>query len=315
MIFRTTVIIPLYNAANFLDQSVRSCLQFPEVREILIIDDGSCDESLAMAMKLTEEFKVIKVLQHPDKKNHGVSATRNLGIDKATQEFITLLDADDYWLPNRFDAEREIFKNPKIDGVFGAIGTEFLSEEGKKQYLEKFDNTIATVGYAAEGKEVFWGLTEMKKGFAASFSMIALTVRKCALENPTLRLNESLKIGEDKEFIIKLSFLKTLKSGIITEPIAMRTAHESNTITKIKPYSYTFFKNDELLYHSLFKWASKQKKMPKDVIETFKYKYLSYKIATEKGFGKYLSFIAYTVFHPKLLKTRYRYFALKKAVD
>ena len=95
----------------------------------------------------------------------------------------------------------------------------------------------------------------------------------------------------------------------------MRTAHESNTITKVKPYSRTFFKNDELLYQSLFEWATSQKNMPKEVIENFKYKFLSYKIATKKGLGKYLGFIAYTIFNPKLLKTRYRYFALKKAVD
>lgn len=310
-----TVIIPVYNNAAFIEKAAISALQFREVKELIIVEDGSHDNTLSICKELEKKHPKIKIIQHPNQKNLGVSASRNLGIESATQEFIAFLDADDYYLPNRFDAEKQFFEDEKIDGVFGAIGTEFLSEEGKKQYFGKFSNTIATVGYAAEGKEVFLGLTGIKKGFAASFSMIALTVKKSALENPTLRLNESLKIGEDKEFIIKLSFLKHLKSGIITEAVAMRTAHDNNTITKVKPYSLTFFKNDELLYQSLFGWASQQKNMPKEVIENFKYKFLSYKIATKKGLEKYFNFIAYTVFNPKLLKTRYRYFALKKAVD
>lgn len=306
-----SVIIPVYNAEAFLEKAVQSVLQFSEVKEVLLIDDASKDNSLQTANQLAATHQQVRVLQHPDKKNHGVSATRNLGIDQASQEFIAFLDADDYWLPNRFDAEREYFKDPKTDGVFGAIETDFISEEGKKQYLEKFGSTMATVGFAAEGKEVFEGLVGIRKNFAASFSMIALTIRKSALENPELRLSENLKIGEDKEFIIKLAFHTYLKSGIITEPVAMRSAHDSNTITSIKPYSISFFENDTLLYRSLFEWASRQKDMPAEVLEDFKCRYLSYRAAAKKGLAKYLDFVSNVLLTPGLLRTRYRYHALK----
>ena len=112
-----SVIIPVYNAEKYIEKAVESVLQFQEVREVLLIDDGSLDRSLEICTSLKQKHPEIKVLTHPQRQNRGVSATRNLGIDKATQEFITFLDADDYWLPNRFDAEREIFKDPKIDGV------------------------------------------------------------------------------------------------------------------------------------------------------------------------------------------------------
>jgi glycosyltransferase involved in cell wall biosynthesis len=65
-------------------------------------------------------------------RNHGAGATRNLGIEKASQNFIAFLDADDYYLPNRFDAEKELFKNSEIDGIFGAIGVEYLTEKERR---------------------------------------------------------------------------------------------------------------------------------------------------------------------------------------
>lgn len=307
-----SVIIPVYNAADYLEKAVQSVLQFTEVKELLLIDDGSQDHSAEICRKAAATDLRIRFLQHPDKKNHGVSATRNRGIDLASQEFITFLDADDYYLPNRFDAEREYFRDPKIDGVFGALSTEFITEKGKAEYMEKFlTDGLTTVYQKAEGHEVFLGLSEINKGFGTFFSMIALTIRKDVLDRHNLRLNENLKIGEDKEFIIKLSYYAYLKSGFIDQPVAVRTGHEHNTITKIKNYSRNFFHHQYLLYESLYHWAIQQKDIPGTIRSKFKYKYMYSEIASRSGLSKYICFIKYTLFHPRLLKTRYRYYALK----
>lgn len=307
-----TVIIPVYNAEDFIRKAVSSAIQFPEVREILLIDDGSEDNSLHVCLEIAKQHAAVNVVQHADQKNHGVSATRNLGIDLATSEFIAFLDADDYYLPNRFDAEREYFKDPKVEGVYGAISTEFLTEKGKQVYLEKFvTDGLTTVYQKAEGADVFRGLSEINKDHGTFFSMIALTIRKTALKRTGLRLNEKLKISEDKDFIVKLSYLAYLKSGFINSPVAVRTGHENNTITKIRNYSSDYFYHQSLIFESLYKWAKKQKKMPSKALEIFRYKYLSSKIASMKGMMKYLNYIRYTIFNPLLLKTRYRYYALK----
>lgn len=308
-----SVIIPVYNAADYIEKAADSVLQFDVVKELLLIDDGSKDGSAEICENIAKNNPRVTFLQHPDKKNHGVSATRNLGIDLASQEFITFLDADDYYLPNRFDAEKEYFKDPKIDGVFGALSTEFITEKGKEEYMEKFmTDGLTTVYEDAEGKDVFLGLSEVKKGFGTFFSMIALTIRKDVLVKNNLRLNEKLKIGEDKEFIIKLSYYGYLKSGFIHEPVAVRTGHEHNTITKIKNNSQSFFHHQYLLYESLYKWAVKQKDIPKNAVDLFKYKYLFSKIASKSGLSKYFNFVRYSMFNPKLFKTRYRYYALKE---
>ncbi len=306
-----TTIIPIYNAAVFIEKAVESVLQFPEVKEILLVEDGSKDNSFVICQKLAEKYEIVKLITHPNHENRGVSASRNLGMDLASQEFITFLDADDYWLPNRFDAEREIFKDPKVDGVFGAIGTEYISEIGKKEYLEKFkDGRLTTVKYDAEGNAVFRGLIGQDKGFGTFFSMIALTIRRTAVENPKIRLETSLKIGEDKVFITILSFEKFLKSGIINTPIAMRTAHENNTITKVKNYSSVYFRHQYLYSLKIYTYLKDKNIMPSTKRE-LKYKYIYSKIAAESGLVKYINFIFYSFKYPVLLQTRYRYFALK----
>lgn len=306
-----SVVIPAYNAAPYIEKAVLSALQFSEVKEVIIVEDCSTDNTLQECIKLEKQHPRVQLYRHEDGKNHGVSATRNLGIDRATQEFITFLDADDYWLPNRFDAERVIFKDPKVDGVFGAIGTEYISEIGKKEYLEKFkDDRLTTVNYDAEGTAVFRGLIEQDKGFGTFFSMIALTIRRTAVENPKIRLETSLKVGEDKVFITILSFEKYLKSGIINTPIAMRTAHENNTITKVKNYSSVFFRHQHLYSLKIYTYLKDKNIMPSTKRE-LKYKYIYSKIAAQSGLIKYINFIFYSLQYPVLLQTRYRYFALK----
>ena len=148
-----SVIIPVYNAATFLHKAVESAVNLDEVKEILLVEDASTDNSLELCRTLQTEYSKVKLFQHPDHGNHGAGATRNLGLEKASQEFIAFLDADDYYLPNRFEAEKEIFKNEKIEGVFNAIGTEFYSEKGKEEFQQKFKNTeLTTVKKHAEGK-------------------------------------------------------------------------------------------------------------------------------------------------------------------
>lgn len=307
-----TAIIPVYNAAAFIEKAVESVLQFPEVKEILLVEDGSKDNSFVICQKLAEKYEIVKVITHPDHENRGVSASRNLGIENATQEFITFLDADDYWLPNRFDAEREIFKDQKIDGVFGAIDAEFIGENGKHNYIKKFgENTLCTVQFRAEGKEIFFNLIQEPNRFGSFFSMIALTIKKKSLEKNKLRINENLTLMEDKEFIIRLAYHTYLKTGIIDQGVAIRTAHDSNSIMSLQNNSRNFFYHNSKLYKSLLVWGQKQNNFPSESLKYFKLKYLSSAIAAKTGIKKYLSFIMLVLFNPELLKTRYRYFALK----
>lgn len=107
-----SVVIPAYNAAGTLRRAVQSVwAQTCRPMEVVIVDDGSCDDTAAVAWALESEHPGwIHVVQHADGGNHGVSAARNLGIAHAVGEYIAFLDADDEWLPDKMREQMEIFR-------------------------------------------------------------------------------------------------------------------------------------------------------------------------------------------------------------
>lgn len=307
-----SVIIPVYNAEAFLKKAVQSALRLDEVKEILLIEDASPDHSLEICRELVSEHDKVKLFQHPDKGNHGAGASRNLGLEKASQEFVAFLDADDYYLPNRFETDREIFKNPHIDGSFNAIGTEFLTEKGKTEFEKKFkDTSLTTVKKHSEGRDVFYGLLGLKEDFGTFFHLNGLTVRKESITKNNLKFNEKLRVHQDSDFIIKLAYHCHLKSGNITEAVAVRGVHDDNRITKIQHYSEKYNQRQFQLWDSVFQW-SKDKDLPGRFRNHIFLKRKSFELSLKKGWKKYVLLFLTAFFKPEILKTRYRFTILKR---
>lgn len=97
-----SVIIPAYNAINFLERAVDSVLSQTWANlEIVIINDSSEDETFDLARELASQDSRIRVLNNPH--NLGISRTLNRGIDAARGDWIAPLDQDDLWLPKRLE--------------------------------------------------------------------------------------------------------------------------------------------------------------------------------------------------------------------
>ncbi|SHG39889.1 glycosyltransferase family 2 protein [Chryseobacterium sp. OV279] len=303
-----SVIIPVYNAEKYISKAVESALQLEEVMEVILIEDQSPDHSLSVCRELAQQYERVKLFQHPDKGNHGAGASRNLGIEKSTGDFIAFLDADDYFLPNRFDAERDLFSNPNVEGVFNAIGTEFLTDKGKEEFLSNINDTyLLTVNYPAEGTEVFRGLLgQTPKVFGTFFTLDALTLRASALEKSGLKFNEDLRVHQDSDFIIKLAYHCYLKAGIIDEAVAMRGIHDDNRITKIKKYSTQYNQRQFLFWNSLYQW-SKTNRLDQDVKQHISLQKKAFELSVKKGFPKAKTLLAAILKDPKILKTKYRF--------
>ncbi len=312
MKMKVSVIIPVYNAEKFLDKAARSALILEEVQEILLIEDGSNDNSLQICKNLAANSEKIKLIQHHDKGNHGAGATRNLGLESATAEFIAFLDADDYYLPDRFETDKKLFENPDIEGVFNAIGTEFLTEKGRLEFQEKFKTTqLTTVKKHAEGKDVFYGLLGLDNSFGNFFHLNGLTVRTESIRKNGLRFNESLRVHQDSDFIIKLSYHCNLKSGNISEAVAVRGVHDDNRITKIKLYSDGYNKRQLLLWTSISDWADTKELSP-DYKRHILLQKESFEISQKTGLQKYFRIASSVIRNPNILKTRYRFTYLNK---
>src|SRR3989337_2792389 len=109
-----SVVIATYNYASFVKEAIESCLkQTYSHIEIIVVDDGSSDDTQTV---LTTEFSetIIPVFQD----NQGVSAARNTGLRQAKGEFITFLDADDYFTEDSVEVRLNILlKHRDIDIV------------------------------------------------------------------------------------------------------------------------------------------------------------------------------------------------------
>jgi len=99
-----SVVMPVYNAAATLEKSVASVLaQSYRELELLAVDDGSRDDSLARLERLAAADARVRVLRMPA--NAGVAAARNLGLDAAQGRYIAFVDSDDGWLPHKLERQ------------------------------------------------------------------------------------------------------------------------------------------------------------------------------------------------------------------
>jgi glycosyltransferase involved in cell wall biosynthesis len=109
-----SVIIPVYNGEKYLAKAIDSIQkQAYSPVEIIVIDDGSTDNSAAIA----QSYQAIKYFHQP---NRGLSASLNQGLGIATGELLAFLDADDIWEDNKLSIQMEVLqKDHSLDGVFG----------------------------------------------------------------------------------------------------------------------------------------------------------------------------------------------------
>ncbi|MBH8566024.1 glycosyltransferase family 2 protein [Nostoc sp. CENA67] len=118
-----SAIIIFLNAEKFIEEAIESVFaQTYENWELLLVDDGSTDNSTAIALQYAEKYpEKVRYLEHDRHQNLGMSATRNLGIRNAKGEYIALLDADDVWLPQKLERQLAIMEsNPQAKVVCGA---------------------------------------------------------------------------------------------------------------------------------------------------------------------------------------------------
>ena len=131
-----SIIIPIFNAEPFLAKCLDSLINQPySALQIILVNDGSTDNSLAIAQRYAQQDSRITVFSQT---NQGQSAARNLGLQYATGEYISFIDADDYVDADFYTArgygEEEILPWDTIDV---GVTKRFLRLERKRAYEAK----------------------------------------------------------------------------------------------------------------------------------------------------------------------------------
>lgn len=142
---KISVIIPVYNAEHYLDFCIESIvMQTCKNLEILIIDDGSTDNSPALCDQWAQKDTRIRVIH---KLNGGQSDARNVGIDNATGEYLLFVDADDYIEDRMCEALRESIERNQADVVICGFCWEY------KNFCEKHSLNL-TDGFVVDRDEI-----------------------------------------------------------------------------------------------------------------------------------------------------------------
>ena len=272
---KLSVIIPVYNAERYVSNAVQSALQQPETAEVLLIEDCSPDNSLKICQELEEQYEKVRLLRHYDGQNHGAGATRNLGIENAKYDYIAFLDADDFFLPERFKEAKRLFKIYEIiDGVYEATGVHFYSSEAEKKYFSRKVNTLMTMSAGINTEHLFAALTRGTSGF---FHLDGLVVKRNLFKRCGVFFDH-LKLHQDTAITIQMSVYGKLISGQLDKPVAKVGIHDQNRILS----NYNAFQTRFLLWQTLFMWGLREKITTSRLIILFhNYSYSLFKLFRE----------------------------------
>lgn len=196
-----SVIIPAHNAQATLRQAIESVYrQKTDDFEIIIINDGSSDNTAAICNELSANDNRIKILHR--EKAGGVSSAKNLGIETAMGKYITFLDSDDYLADDFLGyAVEEIIKNGLDVWVGTSIRLVNGIEKGRNEVWENFS------GY---GDEVSEHQITMSKW--AMCPVYAKVFKRSAIGD--IRLDENMEFAEDVKFCWDVVFKQHLKYGM-----------------------------------------------------------------------------------------------------
>jgi glycosyltransferase involved in cell wall biosynthesis len=191
-----SVVIPCYNGAKYLRETLESALaQTHPPLEVLVVDDGSTDDSAAIA----ESFgPPVRVIRQP---NQGESVARNRGIDEARGEWVAFLDADDLWLREKLEKQVAAAR-PEAVGICTAVDY-FVSDAGERRVKRTFVPTV----------ECFTFEFVFRRGFPSHMSSLVV------LKELTVRFPTWTKYGEDSVYMLDL--LSRGRIEIVSAPLTL----------------------------------------------------------------------------------------------
>lgn len=194
---KISVVIPAYNCESFIGEAIESVFkQNVVVEEIIVVDDGSEDDTEAVVLSRYPKVKILR------QKNSGPSAARNRGIVSASGDWIAFLDADDIWTPNKLEEQLAVLeKYPELKliasdmaeiDINGKVTIPSMQERhGQKKIFKELD-----------GRPIPRAAAElMKKNFIPTGTV--LVERKVLLGMGGF--NESLRFGEDLELWVRIA--------------------------------------------------------------------------------------------------------------
>jgi glycosyltransferase involved in cell wall biosynthesis len=199
-----SIIIPLYNKSAYIEKAVKSVLAQTFAHfELIIVNDGSTDESVNIVQQFTDLR--IRIINQP---NLGVSSARNKGINKASYDYIAFLDADDWWDKNFLEEMNNLIEEVPEAGLYGC----------NYFHVKNKQNRLSKVGLSEGFKFGYINyFNTYSNTFAVPFNCSFVVVKKqVLLENDGF--NHNLKFGEDFDLWVRIALND--KIAYVNKPLA-----------------------------------------------------------------------------------------------
>lgn len=210
-----SVIVPVYNVEEYLERCIKSIVnQTYSNLEILLIDDGSTDNSGIICEKWKKKDNRIKVFHI---KNKGVSFARNLGIEQANGKFISFIDSDDYMSCDMLEKMVKKMQIEKSDIVISNYNT----IKNRKENLKKLNNTLPE----QMNRETYLNLMIQKlfRGFVWNKLYKSKYIKK-------IKFDTSIKMCEDVLFNVE--YAKYIKKAIYINEGLYKYCIRKDSVTK-----------------------------------------------------------------------------------
>ena len=230
-----SIVIPVYNKEKFVVKTIESVLSqtFTDY-EIIIVNDGSTDQSEAKI----SVFKDNRI-QYYSKKNEGVALARNFGIEKATADYICLLDADDYWHPTFLETMHRYSSELPEQKVFATA----IEIETKNKTIQAHYSIPSTSDF------------EIVNFFDASQKESALWTSSVCIHKSIFEkvgdFDTNIKHGEDTELWIRIGLQFPI---VFIRKILARYVYDDKSISRNSNYYFEQYTFD--------KYAVEEKKNP-----------------------------------------------------
>lgn len=222
-----SVIVPNYNNGATLARAIESILaQDYPAHEIIVIDDGSGDDSAAVVASFGPRVRYIF------QENAGVSAARNHGARVATGNWLAFLDADDIYLPGRLSTHASwLAREPELDFLFGDQAQRSPDDQHQLFAISASAAGRAFVARQPGTHELALEPDDFEVLIADGFSEI----RTLSIPRATFIALDGFplehKVGEDLHFFIRL-FARSRRGGVVNSPLAVYYIYGGSALRK-----------------------------------------------------------------------------------
>lgn len=152
---KISVITANYNYAQYIEETINSIInQTFSDWELIIVDDGSSDNSIEIIKSYCQKDSRIKLFQHDLGQNKGLKETLLLGLEHATGEWIAFLESDDFFAPDNLSKKIDIIqKYPETKLIFNKV--KFLADDSRKKQVKSFENIQKKISQMDFPKNMF----------------------------------------------------------------------------------------------------------------------------------------------------------------